>query len=142
MPISNKQREQVIELHGQGLSRNEIVRQSGVSAGSVTSICKTAGLSFDRASIEKATEGRRIDAKALRASLAADALNVAHEAQEALRRIVSEGSNIPPRDLATIYGIFMDKHIALAKLDQGNDTTATDSVVDQLLEGFKKQAGR
>ncbi len=47
MAISDDQRAQVIHLHTQGLSRNEIARATGVSAGSVTNICRDAGLSFD-----------------------------------------------------------------------------------------------
>jgi transposase-like protein len=142
VPITDNQRQRIIDLHAEGLARNEIARQVGCSAGTVTNVCRANDLDFDRSLTKKATEGKQIDAKALRASLAGDALTVAKEAQEALRRILAESSDLNLRDLATVYGIFMDKHIALAKHDAGNDTTATDSVVDQLLEGFKRQAGQ
>lgn len=141
-PLTEAKRKQIVTLHAQGLSRNAIAREAGVSAGTVTNVCRANDLDFDRSQTKKATAGKQIDARALRASLAGDALQVASEAQEALRRIVAESTDLNMRDLATVYGIFMDKHIALAKLDQGTDTTASDSVVDDLLAGFRKQAGR
>jgi len=130
-PLTEDQKQQIVALHGQNVSRNEIARKVGVSAGTVTNVCRAAGLLFDRSMTKKATEVKQIDAKALRASLAGDALQVAKEAQQALRRILAESSELNLRDLATVYGVFMDKHVALVKLDADNSESA--AAVDQWL---------
>ena len=143
MPITDNQRQRIIDLHAEGLSRNDIARQTGVSAGSVTNVCRANDLSFDRSATKQATESKQIDAKAVRAAVASDALDVARLATGIImQRLQADPDSINARDLGTLAGIFTDKHIALAKHDAGNDTTATDSVVDQLLEGFKRQAGQ
>ena len=143
VPITDDQRQQIIDLHGQGLSRNDIARQTGVSAGSVTNICRQNDRSFDRSATKQATESKQIDAKAVRAAVASDSLNVAKLATAIImQRLQTDPDSINARDLGTLAGIFTDKHLALAKHDAGNDTTATDSVVDQLLEGFRRQAGQ
>jgi hypothetical protein len=52
---------------------------------------------------------------------------------------------VPPteeRALSGSIGGYLTSTANLEKVDAGNDTAATDSVVDQLLEGFKRQAGR
>ena len=47
--ITDEQRARVIQVHGQGLSRNAIHHETGISTGSITRICTAAGLAFDRA---------------------------------------------------------------------------------------------
>lgn len=69
-PITDAERQRVIDLIGAGTARNEIARQVGISAGSVTNIAKAAGLSFDRTASAVAVEARKVDLASLRAELA------------------------------------------------------------------------
>jgi hypothetical protein len=69
-PLTDAKRAEILRLHGQGLSRNEIVRRSGVSAGSVTKICKEAGAAFDRSQTKDATEAKKVDLAEARMNLA------------------------------------------------------------------------
>ena len=68
--ITDEQRQQVLRLAREGtLSRNQIAKDVGVSAGSVTNICKAAGVSFDRTATEVAVRSRKADLAARRAEL-------------------------------------------------------------------------
>ena len=68
--ITDEQRQQVLRLAREGtLSRNQIAKDTGVSAGSVTNICKAAGVSFDRTATEVAVRSRKADLAARRAEL-------------------------------------------------------------------------
>jgi hypothetical protein len=68
--ISDDQRAEVIRLFDEGLSRNEIARRTGVSQGSVTSICAAADRRFDRAATKDAQAARVVDLAAARIDLA------------------------------------------------------------------------
>lgn len=70
MPITDEQRAQVLRLARDGnLSRNQIAKDTGVSAGSVTNITKAAGISFDRTATEQAVKSRKADLAARRTEL-------------------------------------------------------------------------
>lgn len=77
--ITDDQRDEILALFDQGLTRNEIARRTGVSAGSVTNICIANGRRFDRSATKDASEARRVDLAAARESLA-QRLNVAANA--------------------------------------------------------------
>lgn len=68
-PITDEERQQIRELHADGLGRNDIARQLGRSAGIVSKVTAELGLSFDRAATKAATAAAVIDAKARRARL-------------------------------------------------------------------------
>lgn len=121
-----------------------VTARFGIPKGTVAGWAKANGTRTVRtAKTNAATEAKQADDKAVRAIVASNALSVAKLATQILHnRLTDTPDDIPAKDLATIAGIFTDKHVVLAKLDQDSDTTATDSVVDQLLEGFRKQAGR
>lgn len=70
MAISDAQRAEVLRLHTQGLSRNAIARETGISTGSVTRICTAAGRAFDRAATKDATRARAADMAQARTALA------------------------------------------------------------------------
>jgi hypothetical protein len=69
-PLSDAKRAEILSLHGQGLTRNEIARQSGVSVGSVTNVCRKSGATFDRSQTKDATEARKVDLAEARMNLA------------------------------------------------------------------------
>ncbi|MCO1575015.1 hypothetical protein M8C13_04480 [Crossiella sp. SN42] len=67
--LTDADRERVRELHAEGLGRNEIAKQAGLSAATVTKLAKELELSFDRSATEVAVAARVVDAKAKRAEL-------------------------------------------------------------------------
>lgn len=70
MAITDDQKAQVLALHAEGHARNEIARRVGISAGSVTNICRAAARTFDRSETKQATEARQVDLAAGRIRLA------------------------------------------------------------------------
>ena len=79
-PVTQADYDRVKELHAQGLSRNEIARQSGRSQKTVSRLAQEMGLSFERAgATAKATEAKKADGAARRAQLQLDALAAAHK---------------------------------------------------------------
>lgn len=72
--VTAKQRAKVIALAEQGKGRNDIVREVGVAAGTVTKIVRDAGLSFDRKATRAATDARMADSRARRSAVAAKLL--------------------------------------------------------------------
>jgi AraC-like DNA-binding protein len=74
-PVTQADHDRVKELHAQGLSRNEIARQSGRSQRTVSRIAAELGLSFERSgATAAATQAKKVDAAARRARLQVDAL--------------------------------------------------------------------
>ena len=69
-PLTDEKRAEILHLHAQGLSRNDIARQAGVSAGSVTKVCRDNDRAFDRSQTKDATEAKRIDLTEARLNLA------------------------------------------------------------------------
>lgn len=140
---TQEQREEALKLYETD-GPSAVTARFGIPKGTVAGWAKSNGTRTVRtAKTTAATEAKQADDKAVRALVASNALGVAKLATAILmERLQTNPDDIPAKDLGTIAGIFTDKHVVLAKLDQGQDTTATDSVVDQLLEGFKRQAGR
>lgn len=69
--LSDDERAAIVEAIRAGKSRNDIVRESGRSAGAVTRIAKAEGLGFDREATKHATEAQRADNAARRQRLIA-----------------------------------------------------------------------
>ncbi|MGH3584839.1 MAG: helix-turn-helix domain-containing protein [Pseudonocardia sp.] len=86
-PVTDETREQVRQLHAQGLSRNEIARQFGRSGRTISLIAKDLGLTFDRAAeTEVATRVRQADNKARRAGIIASLYDIAEDDIAHLRK--------------------------------------------------------
>ena len=68
--LTAAKRKQILKLHGEGLSRNEVGRQAKVSPSSVTKICNEAGATFDRSKTKEASEAKRVDLADARLTLA------------------------------------------------------------------------
>lgn len=68
--ITDTKRAEVLKLHTEGMPRNQIARQTGVSAGSVTNICKDNDRAFDRSATKDASAARAVDLTAARLNLA------------------------------------------------------------------------
>jgi len=158
-PVTARQRARVIELHGQGLARNEIARKTKLGAGTVTKIIKDAGLSFDRADTQAATAAKVIDNKARRAALSERLLVIAGQQ---LDRIDQPGlvyafggkdndynehwQDRPPpadvRNLMTAAAVAIDKHAVLEKLDTDSGAAGARSMLGELGAALQIAAGQ
>lgn len=122
------------ETHGP----TAVQEQLGIPKGTVTGWAKANGTRTVRtAKTNAATEAKQADDKALRAMLASDGLNVARVASDLIKaRLAGDTTDIPLKDLATIYGIFVDKHAVVTKLDVGHqDHSAVDKWLDFMTGG-------
>lgn len=70
-PLTADERAGIVEAIRGGRQRNEIAREFGRAAGTITKIAQAEGLSFDRSATQVATEARRADNAAKRAELIA-----------------------------------------------------------------------
>jgi len=69
-PLSETERARILELHGEGVTRNAIAREVGRSPGTVSTVVRDAGLSFERgAEVAAATVAKAMDNAARRARL-------------------------------------------------------------------------
>lgn len=73
-PIPEETRAEVLRLAREGVARNEIARQTGISTASVSRICQGEPALFDRSRTAAATQARAVDLKAARISLASGLL--------------------------------------------------------------------
>lgn len=156
--ITDAQRKQVLTLHAQGHARNEIARTVGISAGSVTNICRAADRSFDRSGTKQATEARQIDLAAGRVRLAEKMLAASESMLDRIDEpylVYSFGgrdndynehelASAPVevrRNIITTAGITFDKLTRIVeKSDSGLEQAA--GVLDQIAEGFAAAADR
>jgi transposase len=69
-PLTAKDRRRVRELHAAGKSRNQIAREIGRSASTVSKLAVELGLDFDRSATAAATVARSTDLAARRVRLA------------------------------------------------------------------------
>lgn len=124
-PITNDQRERILELARAGVTRNKIAAEVGVGVGTVSRYANAAGLSFDRSRTRAATEAARIDNAAKRESLAIEILTQIAATTSALKESARPES---PRDaeqrsraLASLSRAFGDTTRAAPLGDTRND---------------------
>lgn len=158
MAISEDQKTQVLALHAQGLARNEIARRVGISAGSVTNICRDAGLTFDRSETKQATEARQVDLAAGRIRLAEKMLAASEDMLDRIddeyvvynfggkdntfeQRTLDSAPVEVRRNVITTAGITFDK---LTRIVERSDTGLDQAVgvIDTLAAGFTAVAER
>jgi hypothetical protein len=146
-PITPQQRQQIVTLHKQGLSRNAIAREANVSPSTVTKVCTEDGLTFDRSKTINATQAKVADNKARRAAITerlykrAEAILDRLEAPTYMVRMMGPmGSEkvhdeAPPagdeRNLATSIAVYLDKATKLEDYDRTGDESG--AAVDKWL---------
>lgn len=59
--ITDAHRQQIRDLHADGLGRNQIAQQVGLSVGSITKVARELGLAFDRSKTAVAVAARQLD---------------------------------------------------------------------------------
>ncbi|RLU85876.1 helix-turn-helix domain containing protein [Streptomyces griseocarneus] len=139
-PITDADRKAVRHLHAEGLSRNEIARQTGRSAATVSKIAKAEGLRFEGgARVAPATEARRADAAARRELLADEALDGAR--QQVARTAEAESAR-DARDHATAARALTEVHARLGELARQTGRGSTGgSMLDRLADSLLGPAG-
>ena len=154
-PIPETTRQLVKDLHAKGHSRNAIAKEAGVSAGTVTNICRAAGLDFDRTATRAAVAARVIDLKDRRQQIMADLMGDAEKLRKQLwepARLVNFGGKdntlnettlneplfVDKKNIMSAVGIALDRVVKLEAIDATTTgpTTAAESVVDKLMAGF------
>jgi precorrin-6B methylase 2 len=147
-PLSDAKRARIIVLAQQELSVRQIAAEVGCSTGSVSNVCRLAGVQLDRAQTQAAAEVRTVSARAQRAQLADELLAVARAELARLRRphaeywgvggqdptVLSVTMAEPPprarRDLISGAMALVDRHIKLIAVDTGHENN---SIVDRWL---------
>lgn len=113
-------------------------RASGATKTSIRRWAKAAGIVTEHATkTAAATEAAQIDAAAVRAATASKSIKAADAiADHIIERLPSEGGMVPLKDLATILGILVDKHVVLVRADQGGDEhSAVDAWLGHVMGG-------
>lgn len=156
--ITPEQRDQVLALHAEGHARNEIARRVGISAGSVTNICRSAARSFDRSETKQATQARQVDLAAGRVRLAEKMLAASEAMLDRIddpylvynfggkdntyeEHTLASAPIEVRRNIITTAGITFDK---LSRIVEKSDTGLEHAVgvLDTIADGFRAAAER
>lgn len=95
MPIDPGKRDRIVELAQSGMGRNQIARELGVAAATVSNVCDKAGVLFDRKGTEQATRAKVLDAKKKRAELLDQQLQIAWITQQRMLDVLEKRSTWP-----------------------------------------------
>ena len=82
IPVTDAERQRIIELHAAGKSRNDIAAEIGRAPSVVSRTAAQLGLSFDRSATKAATAAKVADAKSRRAALLLNLLSDAERLRE------------------------------------------------------------
>jgi transposase-like protein len=85
-PLSDETREQIIALAMQEMPVRAIAAEAGCSTGSVSNVCRLAGIPLDKGHTRAATAARKVQAEADRVELAAELAALARDELARLRR--------------------------------------------------------
>lgn len=115
-----------------------VLRDLGIPKGTVSRWAKAAGIGTVRN--EKMAEAREAadnDSATLRAIAANQSIRVTNTIAEAIeRRLAIEAETVDLKELATVYGIFADKHKLFVGMDQGNEEhNAVDAWLSHVMGG-------
>lgn len=156
--ITDDQKAEVLALHADGHARNEIARRVGISAGSVTNICRKSDRAFDRSETKQATEARVVDLAAGRTRLAEKMLVASESMLDKFdapylvynfggkdntfeSRTLDSAPVEVRRNIITTAAITFDKLTRIVEKDNGGLDQAV-GVLDQIADGFKAAADR
>lgn len=117
-PFSDTEREQMLDMHGQGASLTKIAKALGRSPATISKHAAAAGISFDTAPTRVAVASHRDRAAALRASLQVKLL----ERTETVLDLLDGGTPVREiKDLmsAASYGVAASMRIHAAEQTSG-----------------------
>ncbi|MDX3712743.1 hypothetical protein PV733_28150 [Streptomyces europaeiscabiei] len=134
--FSAEDEETLRQLHADGVSRNEIARQTEWSVGTITNHAQRLGLSFDREAVRAATDARQVDLRERRTRIQEQLLDLAERAIERAQTeyIVTAFDHLgvpahelmaqPPaketKDLALAASSALTSALKLAQVDAGD----------------------
>jgi putative ribosome biogenesis GTPase RsgA len=142
----------VLALHAQGVTRNDINRQTGYSTAWISNVVRDAGLTFARGDrVKAATEAKTADNKARRAKLVGRMYDRAETLLNRLEAptfdaLVPTGPGIQSarelnfvpageeRNLATSIAVYLDKAMLLEKVDAVPERSEAQSMLGRLAE--------
>lgn len=113
-------------------------KQTGIPKPTISSWARRDGVRTVRNQrTADAVEAATLDAAAVRATVSGNTIRAADKAAAAIvQRLEAEALTIPLRELATVYGILIDKHVLLARLDNaGDDYAAVDAWLNHIVDG-------
>lgn len=153
-PLTKRELDRIKALHSEGKSRNDIAKDLGRSASTITAACNKLGLSFDRTKTAAATKAKVLDARAKRAEL----MNKLLDDAEKLRQQLWEETTIwsfggkdntfnskkvsrPPfkdqRDIVNAVSTTITASLRLDEHDKGTNVDDAKSVLRGLAEKLK-----
>lgn len=152
-PLTQAQRQTIIDLHAAGRKRNEIAREAGVAPASVTKVCQQEGLTFDRTATRAAVAAKVVDAKERRAELTLLLLEDAHRLRQQLwapARLVNFGGKdntlaettlteplfVDKKNIMSAVGIAIDRVVKLEAIDNDNGVSDAQSMIQKLIDGI------
>jgi hypothetical protein len=154
-PLTDPDRERILELHAQGVSRNGICRETGRASGTVSKVVAEAGLTFARGpQVEAATAARKADLESLRVREAymclLDAMRIREQMSEPSvvysfggkdntyeERAVNEPPASDKRALASAASMLYDRSLKLCPPDAGSsDEQAGRDLITSLMAGL------
>lgn len=152
--------ERFLELHTQGLGRNAISREMGVTASVVSRTAEHLGVTFDRSRIEAATAARLADLAERRSILAEQLTSDAERLRKKLweptfvyafggaqnvftKEPVDEPPPADKRSLMSTVGIAVDKSLKLAPAEaSGSGADDAKSMLGKLAQGIAELANQ
>jgi hypothetical protein len=149
--LSDETREQIIALAMQELPVRQIAAEAGCSTGSISNVCRLAGIPLDKGHTRAATAARKTQAEADRVELAAELAALARDELARLRRphreywgvggadpvVLSALMCEPPprarRDLIAGAMALIDRSEKLRQVSQSSDFSAVDAGLANML---------
>ncbi|MGW3154015.1 GcrA family cell cycle regulator [Streptomyces sp. NPDC001089] len=135
--FSDEDEDRLRQLHADGVSRNEIARQMGWSAGAITNHAQRLGLAFDREDVRVAVEARQVELKDRRQRIQEQLLDLAERTIDRARseytltgvkqdgEFVHEVLREPPaketKDLTLAASSALTSALKLAQVDAGDE---------------------
>ncbi len=120
-PLSDAQREQILAAARVGdQSRNAIARDVGVSAASVSKVCRQAGPPSANTRTVEAVQVRTLDARERRTRLEEQTLDDIDDARRALRTVGNPRELV---DAAKAVSLLVNAHVRVAAVDHDTDRT-------------------
>jgi hypothetical protein len=158
-PITDADYAHLAQLHGQGLTRNQIAKAMDRGTATVSRLAAKLGLDFDRTRTAVGTAAKVLDAKARRADLALKLLEDAEQLRERMHasytvwRILNDGELVTgqlarpdardQRDLMIAASTAIEKSLRLDEYDRENGNEDGKSMLVDLHELLRQAfAGR
>ncbi len=153
LPVDGQTRARVLQLHEQGVGRNEIARIAGISTASVSKIVHEDGGSFDTTQTELATRNRMADLAQRRAIVSEKFLTRADGLLDDMERpfrafafggkdnvyteqILEEPSVEAKHTMIRAAATAMRTHTDLVKFDSDQGQARAESLLDALAAGI------